>query len=242
MKRIRRIFKDASVGFAARLNECRYRVLSFDAVDRLASLRMPNAGLLPHIMIDPRRIEFKCNIRGADAGTDLLFRSGDWDCKRKSFADVEANDPRYVTCRELMRDRMPVEETMEFGYLLDRISRHGRAHGSSSRDDLVRYLSNLRTFYETIERDGRLLTQAELGRPRHGGEINCAVDRDGVLLKIDKGNHRFAIARLLGIKAVPVQISVIHSDQLEFVRAQDRTSGLRAVNAYMHLIGERYRS
>jgi hypothetical protein len=76
----------------------------------------------------------------------------------------------------------------------------------------------------------------------HGGEINCAVDRNGTLLKTDKGNHRFAIARLLGLKEVPIQISVIHSRQLEVIRALGETSALHAVNGYMQRIGERYRS
>lgn len=242
MKSMKSKFKDLSERLAAQSHRLRYQYLAFDSPDRLACLRMPNAGIIPYLLVDPNRIEFKCNIRGVHAQTDLLFRDGDWDVTRKSFADVEANDPRYVSCRELVIDKMPIEETMEFGYLLERIDRQGRAHGSSSREDLIRYMSKLRVFYETIERDGRLLPQGALGKPVHGGEINCAVDRDGFLLKTDKGNHRFAIARLLGLREVPVQISVIHSRQLEVVRAQGGTSGLLAVNDYMRQVGERYRS
>lgn len=242
MKLIRRKFKNSSVRLTAAVHKFSYKYLAFDALGRLENLKMPNAGILPYILIDPNRIDFKCDIRGADAQTNLLFRGGDWDLARKSFADFEANDPRYVTCRELVNDQLPIEETMEFGYLLDRINRQGRAHGSSNRDNLIRYMDNLRSFYGTIQRDGRLLSQGELGKPLHGGEINCAVDRDGTLLKTDKGNHRLAIARLLGIKTVPVQISVIHSDQLETIRTRDGKSGLGAVNDYLEQIGARYRS
>lgn len=242
MKRVRQIFKNSSVRLVAGVNHFRYRYLSFDAIDRLVALRMPNAGLLPHVLVDPNKIDFKCNIRGADARTDLLFRDGDWDNTRIPFPKVEATDPRYITCRQLVQDKIPIEETMEYAYLFDRITRQGRAHGSSSREELLRYMDNLRVFYENIARDGRLLSQSELGRPAHGGEINCAVDRNGLLLKIDKGNHRFAIARLLGLKAVPVQISVIHRAQLDIVRSRGGKSGLSAVNEYMRQVGERYRS
>jgi hypothetical protein len=242
MKLIKRAFKKASECYAADIHRWCYRCLSLDSVNRLTSLRMPNSGIVPYLLVDPNRIEYKCNIRGIDAQTNRLFRNGDWDIERKAFSDVEANDPRYVTCRELVKDRLPIEETMEFGYLLDRINRQGRAHGSSSREDLLRYMNKLLAFYEMIVRDGRLLSQGELGKPAHGGEINCAVDRDGVLLKTDRGNHRFAIARLLGLKTVPIQISVIHSRQLEMIRAQGGTSGLSAVNDYMQKVGERYRS
>jgi hypothetical protein len=242
MKSAKHAFKNASVRLTAQLHRVCYQILALDSIDRLASLKMPNAGIVPFILVDPNKIEFKCDIRGVDAQTKRLFRNGDWDLTRKPFTDVEANDPRYITCRELVIDRLPVEETMEFGYLLDRIERQGRAHGSSNRENLVRYMGNLRTFYETIERDGRLLSQGELGKPRHGGEINCAVDRDGTLLKTDKGNHRFAIARLLGFKAVPVQISVIHGSQLELIRGGGGKSGLAAVNDFLRQVGERYRS
>lgn len=242
MKLIRSVFRKASEHYAADFNRFCYRFLSGDSVDRLISLRMPNAGIIPYLLVDPNRIEYKCNIRGSDATTDRLFREGNWDLARKPFADVEANDPRYVTCRELVRERVPIEMTMEFTYLLGRIRDRGRAHGSSSREELLRYMNKLSLFYEEIVREGRLRSQVELGKPPHGGEINCAVGRDGTLFKTDRGNHRFAIARLLGFKEVPVQISVIHRGQLEIVRSLGERSGLQAVNEYMRQIEERYRA
>ena len=38
------------------------------------------------------------------------------------------------------------------------------------------------------------------------------IDRNFNLVKINGGNHRFFIARILGLKSIPVEIKVVHSE------------------------------
>ncbi len=193
-------------------NSWLFRGVYGDRLTMLESLRVPNASLLPCIHIDPLKIEFKCNLRGAVQVQRTLMRGGDWDLARKTFLEVEATDPRYISCRELLEGNTPIEQLEEFRQLLARLEQRGEARGMKTHEELRRYMLAVQGLYRQISDAGKLMTQSELGRCKYGGEINCAVSRDGILMKTDDGNHRFAIARLLGLRSVPVQISAVHVD------------------------------
>ena len=224
----------------ARLNAWSFQYLQGDRPARLARLRMPNALLLPRIFIDPGNLAYKCNIRGGDEGQSMLFLAGDWDLKRKGFGDVDAKDPRYVTCRQLVREGAALEETDEYRELMLRLEKNGVARSFRSEKEILGYLEKLRQFYLRVQTDGRLKTQEELGLAAHGGEINCALGRDGVLLKTNDGNHRLAIARVLGLTSVPIQISVIHSSLIPEVGRLDEASGIVSVNHFFRRVEQAY--
>ncbi|WP_395502165.1 ParB N-terminal domain-containing protein [Ectopseudomonas mendocina] len=195
----------------AHANAWRYLSWQGGHIKDLPRLRIPNSALKPFIFIDPMKLESKCNIRGRTQLQKTLLRDGDWDIKRKSFIEVEASDSRYISCQELLNG-VPLEQTVEFRLLRERLARHGEARGMKSQAQLISYMQKTKSLYQQVAAEGRLRTQAELGRCSYGGEINCAISRDGQLLKTDDGNHRFAVARYLKLSHVPVQISVIHSD------------------------------
>ena len=221
----------------ARANAWLYLYGQGNRVESLSRLRVPNAVLLPCIFIDPMKIQYKCNIRGEAQARRTLFRDGDWDVRRKSFAEVDSTDPRYISCAELLGS-MPVEQTLEFQRLQERLLQRGEARGMRTLEQLRDYLQVVRGLYRQVAADGRLRTQDELGLCRYGGEINCAVGRDGQLLKTDDGNHRFALARHLKLQEVPVQISVIHSACHRHLPVSDK--GSSAVNAFLKQLQERY--
>lgn len=206
------LLRNRLVCLEAVINAWLFRGLYGDRLERLESLRVPNAKLLPCIYIDPLKIEFKCNLRGAVQAQRTLVRGGDWDLARKTFVEVESTDSRYISCRDLLEGCTPIEQLVEFRQLLSRLEQSGEARGMKSHAELYDYMLALQRLYRQIADAGRLMTQSELGRCAFGGEINCAVSRDGILMKTDDGNHRFAIARALGLRKVPVQVSVVHAD------------------------------
>lgn len=221
----------------ARANAWSYRIFHGNRIARLARLRMPNSALLPCIFIDPMKIEHKCNIRGATQFQRTLLRDGTWDMQRKNFAEVESADSRYISCAELLGG-MKIEQTLEFRLLCKRLLERGEARGMKSAEQVLSYMQRLQGMYQQVAAEGRLLTQAELGRCSHGGEINCALSRDGTLLKTDDGNHRFAVARYLKIPLVPVQISVIHP---LLIKAVDGVDAVEYINSIMREVSEKYR-
>lgn len=68
--------------------------------------------------------------------------------------------------------------------------------------------------YESIKKNG-YLTQKELGRPWNPfGEIVILMDRNGDYQFVD-GRHRFAVARSLRLKSIPVLILLRHQDYFQ---------------------------
>jgi hypothetical protein len=198
-------------------NSWLFRGVYGDRLTMLESLRVPNASLLPCIYIDPLKVEFKCNLRGAVQAQRTLMRGGDWDLARKTFVEVE-----------------------EFRQLLARLEQRGEARGMKSHAELYDYMLALQCLYRQIANAGRLMTQSELGRCAFGGEINCAVSRNGVLMKTDDGNHRFAIARALGLRKVPVQVSVIHPEQKARIDLAGGRGAIEAVNSFFYTLQRHY--
>jgi len=221
-------------------NAWAFRGLYGDQLSKIDSLRVPNSRLLPCIYIDPFKIERKCNLRGVVQEQSTLIRGGDWDLAWKTFAEVESTDPRYLSCRELLEGSVPIEQLVEFRQLLLRLETRGEARGMKRYDELYEYMLALQRLYRQIADGGRLMTQSELGRCAFGGEINCAVSRDGVLMKTDDGNHRFAIARVLGLRSVPVQISVIHAQQKAYVGSAESSGAFDAINKFFCALQQRY--
>ena len=55
-------------------------------------------------------------------------------------------------------------------------------------------------------------------------DIGVAIDATGRLCKLPGGQHRFAIARALGLSEIPVQVRMLHVDVLQGQCAQTLTS------------------
>jgi len=224
----------------AKLQQWHWQVVHGDSSNRLALLTLPNAGLSPCIWVDPAKLLFKCKLENKVVYSGLLFQNGDWDVVRKPMQQQELADARYVTCREMLMDDMPVEQTTEFKKMMSQLDAGNKPRGFVNAAQVLDYLNVQLRMYKTIQAHGRLQTQAELGKAAWGGEINCVVGRDGELLKTTDGNHRFAAARVLGLKSIPVQVSRIHADLLPYVQSLSARSATVAVNNYLQELQVRY--
>lgn len=84
------------------------------------------------------------------------------------------------------------------------------------------YFERFVALFRSIRAQGVLRRSALPGRARQGGgqrswwtergeqDIGVALDATGRLSKLPGGQHRFAIARALGLDAVPVQVRLLH--------------------------------
>ena len=50
------------------------------------------------------------------------------------------------------------------------------------------------------------------------GEVEVALGRDGRLIKINSGNHRFACAYFFEIHEIPVNLCVVHSEYIDLLK------------------------
>jgi len=78
----------------------------------------------------------------------------------------------------------------------------GRApYQCRSIEDVNNYFDRLQTVYESIRQDG-FKSQQELGQ-NIKDEIRVHVTRNGEFCLGSKGNHRFRLAELTGVKLIP---------------------------------------
>ena len=190
----------------------------------ISAIRVPNLLLAPVIYIDPNKIRYATSVAIKPAKGNALFLSGDWDLQRQSLQEIETNNPKYVSCRQLLDGDVGLEDTLEYALIMAAIREQGSYRGCRNAADALHHIKARQDFYRAMQRDG-YKSQAVLGGSRYQGEIECALDREGNLLKINAGNHRFAAARYLGLRAVPVHLAVIHSDHLQ--RVPNNLSALR---------------
>lgn len=151
-------------------------------------------------------IEQQLNLPGRATG---LVRGGDWDLGAVPLRDDEWE---IRACRARWMEGFSWEQN-------DVFDRFARALTEKGKKDGCRTLTEVRRRYERLD---RLFEQASTeGVLRSQGEINPWAFReyDGILVHVDRhgcpvfgrrGCHRFAVARLLNIEHIPVQVGVVH--------------------------------
>jgi hypothetical protein len=112
------------------------------------------------------------------------------------------------------RDGVKWEETGAFEYMLEQISRRGRQDGCRDLSDVKLRYERLDELFETVRREGRLRTRAELdrGARNEDGGILVHIGPRGEPAIGDGGKHRMTIARLAGLTVVPARIGYVHRD------------------------------
>ena len=148
---------------------------------------------------------------------------GDWDLDPKPFDD----DMRYRALRDVLVNGIPWDQTERYRVAIERIERGQPQWYCRTREEYDERCRGIERLYEHIKKDG-FLTQGELRRRRatsavggKGDEVTVAIARDGAVLFID-GAHRLAIAKILEISRIPVEVIVRHADWMAFRFAVER--------------------
>lgn len=170
------------------------------------------------INIDPQRIRYRAP-SDIDRWTHIgEVRGGDWDCSNRTLEDGS----KYRSVVDRFENGTSWEETDIYQGALGRIE-NGETHWNGCRtvDDLKRRIDHVERLYETIRESG-FKSQSELhgesvksivlsgSFDRSKTDVAVAVGRNGEFLFVD-GNHRLAIAHVLGIDAIPVRVVVRHA-------------------------------
>ncbi len=130
---------------------------------------------------------------------------GNWD-----LGGSERELPGMQLMRELFLDGVPYTETSRYLEMCAELKAHGetRAPKLHSDEEVHGYFQKLYRLHEKISAEG-FLSQVELNGSIRD-EITVRIDRHGRLLKCGGGDHRLALARLLGIRKIPVAIDLVH--------------------------------
>lgn len=158
-------------------------------------------------------------------GSDRFIVPGDWDIRRTVPIRSRVIDSAV---RELWEQGLDYRSTEQYAtmkravqlYLLGHVRDPARfgAYWCRSFADIDRYFEHLSRCFDDI-RDEGYKSQAELSMERPadvrdlGDEIQIAINRVGEpVLIASNGNHRFSIARLLGLTQIPANLYVVSEE------------------------------
>lgn len=125
----------------------------------------------------------------------------------------------YRSLRERFEDGVPWEETEVIRSVLELVDRgYSVWHGCSSETEVRERCAKLDELYRSMQETGYKqpteLKKSEGMISQTLNQIVVDVGRDGDLLFAD-GRHRLAVAKILGLDAVPVVVLVRHRRYME---------------------------
>ena len=130
---------------------------------------------------------------------------GDWDRVRVERPIIAR------TIEQIFAEGRPSTESDQFAHMVA-VLESGSGEWNyrcESLEDIHAYFASLEAAFASI-RDEGYRTQAELGGDRWD-EIQVYLDRRGTLVIGNEGNHRYEMARVLGLTAVPMQLRGVHT-------------------------------
>lgn len=164
---------------------------------------------------------------GASIGLPWYRRRGDWDLCCRAFRD----HPTFRFIQELYQSGFDAAATQRYRELCKRASeRNGGESPNDQRsmDEMIEDVDRQRALFKSMQRDGY-----RSGMARH--EIGFAIARDGRLIKTANGNHRLAVAQLLELESVTMDLRYVHERWY-----QEYTRGAR--NDFRHRIADSVRT
>jgi SAM-dependent methyltransferase len=172
--------------------------------------------------LDPAKIEFATCLKNSSAdwedrvfpqkGHLKLVHDGEWDALSHRVADMRIF--RAIDGR--IKKGESWQSTDYYQVAVNQIEGGRNLWGCADRADFDKYCTDIDRLIESINRDGyresaALSNESGMDSPLGHKEILINVSREGFPLFQD-GRHRLAIASVLGLRKVPVQILVRHSE------------------------------
>jgi hypothetical protein len=145
--------------------------------------------------------------RQASLGRSARFVCpGDWDLTPLGFC----GDFRHRGTRELLAAELRYRETPTYHQMLRDLAAGSppRWHVPLSTPEAVD------AYWESRVALTRSMLDQGFVWTDDSEHLGVAVGRDGGLVKTSNGNHRFALARALGLPGVPVRIDAVHTSWL----------------------------
>ena len=168
---------------------------------------LPNLFIKNVIMIDPNKVRYFNSIPMKFYKSTKFIIDFDWDKENKLITEHEKEyqvhgSNKYFFCKEIFIDGITIEKSKMYLYLQKHILDPIKSKGCKNDNDIVHFLNDKVKLYENIKKIGL--------KKSINNNIEFMIDRDHNLVKINSGNHRFAISRILKLKKIPIEIKVIH--------------------------------
>lgn len=169
---------------------------------------LPNLFINNVIMINPQKIKYKNAVpMKFRRSSKPLFLNFNWDEKNQLLSNFENQHHTYVSIRELFLEGLEVQKCKEYFFFKKKIAELGKWKNCKNNDDIKIYFKKVFKLYESIKKNGL--------KKNIDDNLEFMIDRNNNLVKINSGNHRFSISRILKLKSIPIEIKIIHSKCLD---------------------------
>ncbi|WP_163577093.1 hypothetical protein [Halomonas faecis] len=164
------------------------------------------------IVVDPKEIthhasmvdSFESKSQGKRARSQFIW-AGDWDLKTIDFRSVN----RYPFIEDIWGHRDDLSKSIAYGDLSKKLQ-SGKPLRSYQKgvfldapEKIMTYLGRYVGYMKNMQENS---FDGSLGKDA----LAVAVGRDGQLLKLNRGLHRLAMAKVLGLESIVVRIKAVH--------------------------------
>lgn len=163
---------------------------------------LPNFLIKNIIMINPNKIKYTNSIPMKFYTNTNFIMDFDWDKKNEFLSKYEKKDYKSITCRELFIKNMKIRKCRSYFFFKKKIQKFKEFKNCRNEQDIILFLKRKIDLYEKIKNNGL--------KKIFNSNIEFMIDRNKNLVKINSGDHRFAISRILKLKKIPVEIKVVH--------------------------------
>jgi len=134
------------------------------------------------------------------------IKEGEWDLEIKSFNEHK----KHVSMKQFFLEGVSWENTKMFkkNYQV-KIKEGNKARGYSNLEGLINYYhNNVESLFEKIKNEGFKIPEKRLNK----NDMYVYIDRNGQILLGTNGNHRLSIAKIIGLKKIPVRVHIRHKE------------------------------
>lgn len=198
------------------LQRTRLGVVRRELDRRARNAHLPDAAR--KLAVDPASIRL-CLVRHEDKVEDHgQVLGGNWDLDTVPFEELDV----FVSFKAHFQQGVAWNDTDLYERVLAQIESGRTPWGCTSKADLDARMRSLDDLYVSIRANG-YKAQDELSNRRGKywtliDEVSVCISRSGELLFRD-GRHRLTIAKLQGLKAIPVQVGLRHREWVDLRHA-----------------------
>ena len=191
---------------------------------------IPNLSIKNVVMINPNKIKYVNSIPLKFYKSTKFIMNFDWDKKNKLLKKYEQKDYKSITCNELFIKNIAIKKCKSYFFFKKKIIKLKEYKKCRNNNDIVSFLNQKIKLYKSIKKNGL--------KKNFNSNVEFMIDRNYNLVKINSGDHRFAISRILKLKKIPVEIKVLHIKCLS--KISDRKIKVNKINKIIKNLTNKY--
>ena len=181
-------------------------------INNLNCLRIPNLAVRNTIYIDPNKIKYINAIPMKFHKSTKLIQNFDWDKTNKNLENYSHNT--YITCCELFIENKKIEKCKNYFVFKEILIKKKKFKNILNEKGLIHFFRQKIELFKNIKKFGI--------KKNRLFNIQLMVDKNLNLVKINSGNHRFFISRILKLKSIPAEIKLIHSSHFDNLKNNEK--------------------